>query len=329
MWRAFHLHYHDDQDRLLAALRPRWCQWLIQGRAERLFFVRYWLGGPHLRIRGEWSGDADASLFVQELREWAGTYFALFPSTASWSAERIARVDAELRSSDPSAVAVPASPDECILECAYHPEEARYGGPSAMALSHELFGLSSLVALHRARLDPAQRPGRLENLALVLRLLLAASTEIEDLAALCRYPPESARRIHRKLIEQASALFDRQPRLFESALADAEGGHASPTDSPEDRLAQGLARLGHYLPGEERRRIVSSHVHMTMNRLGLDNREELLLLHWASRLVDLVEPVRVGERSSGPLAETQLLAELKRLTRKTLWAVATSSPESA
>src|SRR5829696_6797537 len=80
VWLGVHLHYAGDRDRALAEwLRPLAASLLADGLARRFFFVRFLLGGAHLRLRVE-VDEADAPAAAARMHREAAAFLARFPS---------------------------------------------------------------------------------------------------------------------------------------------------------------------------------------------------------------------------------------------------------
>lgn len=100
------------RDLLVEHVAPLVDHVLSEGLAERFFFIRYWEGGPHLRLRFERPHDAVHAELERR-----------FPL---WAAQRLDYVE-------------------------YEPETERYGGPEAIGIAEDCFALSSRVALQILR----------------------------------------------------------------------------------------------------------------------------------------------------------------------------------
>ena len=79
-WQAFHLFYHADRNLLLLRLiRPLVGSLARAGAIDRFFFVRYELGGPHVRLRLR-STPGAMDVVEERVREASADYFARWPS---------------------------------------------------------------------------------------------------------------------------------------------------------------------------------------------------------------------------------------------------------
>jgi hypothetical protein len=140
-WFCLHVFLSDQQasnDFLLEWLGPK----VRALHAERWFFLRYWHGGPHVRIR--WKG-LDAECRAQVLSEaaavvprWASrapptreNYYG----THSFDGEKLNVAD------------LPWWQEGSVISLQYEPEWVRYGGIHGLPVNETLFELSSSIAL--------------------------------------------------------------------------------------------------------------------------------------------------------------------------------------
>ena len=290
-WRAYHLFYHGSRDRLVAELvRPLVQALRADGDVTAFYFVRYDLGGPHVRLRlhparGR-AGGVDAAV-----REAAAAFFARCPSTEPLSAEAILRQNAGIVSTDPLAsdAADEVHPDNSLREFPTLFEVERYGGARLFRHSLDYFVLSSGEALRLAG-APEFSGGQ--------RLATAGRLCVDQAWGLARDAAEFTRLLGyagwmltgewtARFVQRADEAFERQravhTRLLRNelrALAEAPDAAASPA------LAKGARRLarGIRAAGDDERWIIgASQLHMTANRLGVLNAEELYLGQILSR----------------------------------------------
>lgn len=274
-WLAFHFHYHERQDRLLEELlRPLVASLVERGEIDSFFFVRYLLGGPHIRLRVRLCGDGQA--MAAEVRGTAERFFAAFPSRATLPEDKILAINREILNNDPTERDEAVHPDNFVRPAPFHPEIERYGGPELFPQSLAFFAISScrvLRWLHEKAGDPGSR------LSFAFHLLalqaLGSSRDGQELLALLRYPMagEAASAL---LVEKGDAAFERQKESHVQALrrrveAIVDGPLFGGELLAERTLEGALREVG------ARRGILSSHLHMTANRLGLKNAEEIYL----------------------------------------------------
>jgi hypothetical protein len=286
-WRAYHLHYHEDQDRLLREmLAPLVARLRHEGRIGRFFFVRYNLGGPHVRLRWQPLGDpADAE---GALAAAAADFFLRAPSTASLPEATVRKLNRTVLRIDP--LAGPQD-DVVVPDNSWQPapvrfEVERYGGHGRLGATLDLFTASSeraLVLLDELR---ALSEGRAQThfVRLVLQLAAAFAGDDEELvAALAGYGMRFMGSAFAPCAEKADHFFAAHAEVL-GALADEALAPAALDGEPL------VAAVRRFLPaleglGEKKRwHVAASHLHMTANRLGLLNPDEVYL----SRLAELV-----------------------------------------
>lgn len=290
-WRGFHLFHHGDRDRVVEGfVRPVAASLLAEGRARRFFFVRYALGGPHVRLRLE-VGEEDPSESAEteaRVRRAAEAFLACHPSPEPLPEGRVREQNRELIASDPF-----AGPDDDVVfpdnSLAGHPvrfEVARYGGPALLDASLDLFAVSSLVALGFVTGAEGRPPRR--RPAEVLRLLLAQAwplaRDAEELSALAEYGVRMFGRPLSGLLPVADAAFERSRAALCALVRGEVAAFSGPGGGPPlAEASRALAWTVREAPDEARRTLSAAQVHMTANRLGLANADEVYLSRMLSR----------------------------------------------
>jgi thiopeptide-type bacteriocin biosynthesis protein len=196
-WISAHLYYHDALDDLLCrAVRPLVGELAAGGLIDGFFFVRYWQGGPHVRLRVLLRDQAVARPVERLIKARIGRFFARCPSQAVVRAEDYLRTAGWLSQHEfaPGPTSVdravdratvePLQPNNSLRYVAYVPEADRLGGPAGVAAFEPHFMDSSALALELidANLSEQRRTGR----ALAM-MLLAAAAAIPDLKRLARF----------------------------------------------------------------------------------------------------------------------------------------------
>ncbi|AHH17905.1 thiopeptide-type bacteriocin biosynthesis domain-containing protein [Nocardia nova SH22a] len=253
------------------------------------FFVRYWLGGPHVRIRTVDSGDA------VELLALARQAFDSIVPQGNPELDQDAYLDAvrDLATAGEGGIAIdpgdlrPAG----VYPAPYVPEYERYGGAAGFDTITRVFTHSSAIAL-RALAHDAVTPNIRMNAALlyVLRVMSDYAREFgrEEACALA----EAGRAFwHRQLSGERAGSGARVP-VSESAVAKAAGlvrdlRAAGP--GAFDVLAPGPADITELLRGwnpQRRHGILISIIHMHNNRLGCGGRPEYALFHLVSHVMN-------------------------------------------
>lgn len=288
-WRSFHIHYHANLDRLLLDFLPPLLAALIDAsEIDRFFFVRYELGGPHLRLRLRLAAAPDPGLeqvgsASSRVAQRAAAFFRQHPSTRSRPPEQIQQHNEAILASDPYETDGTVYPDNHVRAVDLVPETDRYGGPSLQAVSFDYFTLSSVEALRFLHAHGGLPRAR--QLPLLFRLLAREAAgfarDADELLALVEYSFTAPGSAMSGIVQRGARLFDERKeffcRLLESSIATKPEVVAPTAD-----LGTAAYRLAAELVGVEpeiRLRIVSSQMHMTANRLGLGNPEEVYIAY--------------------------------------------------
>ncbi|WP_101254618.1 thiopeptide-type bacteriocin biosynthesis protein [Streptomyces barkulensis] len=283
-WHAWHLHLGSTarslHDRVIEdVIRPT----VAEAAPQRpWFFIRYWQGGPHLRLR---VGDLDDAAYerterlLRERLESAGRLAPdeepVDPGGYRREAERLAAAG-ELEAGTPVEDLTPPG----VHRRSYEPEYERYGGPALMPAAERLFQLSSELTVRLLPRLPDQRARVLAG----LRATMAAAAALGDGADQAAYYAH-AYRIWREWGTGFGYGEEQLDRLCGIGRDGAAGGagagrtQAPPADhGPFAGWHRALAAHARDVlrgtsthPG----RVVFSHVHMFHNRLGLNLVEEL------------------------------------------------------
>ncbi|GAA3463438.1 thiopeptide-type bacteriocin biosynthesis protein [Saccharothrix longispora] len=300
-WVSAHIFHRGDQDLLITSALAPVCQELTRaGRVDSWFFLRYWEGGPHVRLRLHATAHADEvrAIVARTCRH----HLATHPSPPDdWSqhsyeplarrlanGERMSRWDNRLR------------PVDTVEFSTYRPEHHAYGDGAALAAVERHFTESSLVAVPLLTADPQRRAA----VALAMLTLAVAVCQPDParagagLAALRAPQPPEFYRAHRdELRDQARhlwplassaptsadplAVWARSVHTLHAALtrARAEDGF-TPTDalSPFASLARALRPEDPAVPY-----VVLRCAHLLCNRLGMPTATESQLASLTAR----------------------------------------------
>lgn len=341
-WISCHLHYHEDLNRVVRGfVQPAIVALRASSWIDAFFFVRYSLGGPHIRLRvrplpGRWDE------VLAALQDFAQELLARAPSTKSLDEEVVRRTTDSILSFDPNEADNSIYPDNSLAFRPFRPEVERYGGSQRLQASLDFFVLSSVTAVQFiVQHGEAPRPIQLEHaLRLLLQQAAGFAADETELLDLLRYGMDSwSGGGPPKVLEKADKVFALQTdaflQLFRTRLSDvrsslAEGERAS---RAVDFLILGAAKLSAVLNGADRAtraRIGGSQLHMTATRLGIGNAEEVYI----SRLLTstLRELSARGEGDLSWLGERAANAEenpgeaLSALLPSALSALAASTP---
>lgn len=164
-WLGLHVFYHDLNrfDHLLVTgVYPILDELKIERDVRKYFFIRYWEGGPHIRIRilaQENNVTKTKAVVEQKLI----SYFKKYPSRVSFD-------DPQKYYNQLNEQGGELYNNHTIKEFKYNPEYQRYGGQCAMSIAQSYFHLSSDVALNviKAYMD---KRNKLYSIAMDMMLL--------------------------------------------------------------------------------------------------------------------------------------------------------------
>lgn len=287
-WDSWHLHYHQDLDRLIdTLLRPQLEAWLRRNEIDRAYFVRHPLGGPHVRLRVRRTPGTDRDHLDRDLTTAALAFFEREPSARSWSPEAILERNQVIMANDPAESDDAVHSDNSLHRAVFVPEVERYGGWASLEASFDAFHVSTLTVLDViARRRAMSTPRRGPAFGLLLRWAWGASASADELATLVRYPPPKRFATFAKASERADQIFEqRRDDLVAQVSAELDALLAGVPD-PLARAGAALRRAVMPTDGGAWPRIATSHLHMTANRLGLLNAEEIYVSRLVSRTLE-------------------------------------------
>lgn len=260
---------------------------MLAGKASSWFFLRYWHGGPHLRIRFR---DVDAKAhaeFESRLADWLGNH-----PTGIRAVERES-FRAHFGTADPE----PWHEHGEVARAEYLPETERYGGAAALAACEEVFHTSSRIAA--AVLSKGDRSAvLLAGLDLMMTALSATGGHALDAVRSARryfaswdFVDESSSDAHTAW-GRAEAIRRSNPEAW--SLRSAQVEHVVRTQPATThglwhRTVQNLMSTLEKLQagaglGNDPMNIFWSVIHMMNNRLGLSIGDERAISWLASRV---------------------------------------------
>lgn len=275
-WMSFHAFCPTDRDALLMqVVQPVVAELWAGGIADRFFFIRYPEGGEHVRLRLRIAPERDPAPAADRALALLQASCAEFRRTRSGAAER-----------PPERIEV--------VPAIFELEIDRYGGPRWFPCALAFFALSSLDAL-RFVAHWSQQPRARQLIEILVRLTrqaIGAARTVAELRGLADYVADWRPRMA-PILARADQMFERSgPELTrqvrEVFATAATAAATAPPGTPEAHLAhaRGLAAALDGLEGEARWRALGSQMHMTANRLGLNNPEESYLSGILCRCLD-------------------------------------------
>jgi hypothetical protein len=173
VWLSAHVFRHDDLDTLLTEqIGPLGAELAADGLIQRFFYLRYWEGGPHVRVRLQ-TTTANPSRLKSILTERLGAYLRAHPSRhpvgpsayAAWS-EHYAKMEGR-RYYDRLLYAA-----DTIVFSDYVPENDSFGHGRSLLAVEKNFCDSTEIALRTLNIPPRQRlsPAMAMTLATMISL---------------------------------------------------------------------------------------------------------------------------------------------------------------
>ncbi|WP_055547089.1 thiopeptide-type bacteriocin biosynthesis protein [Streptomyces kanamyceticus] len=277
-WTSFHLHAASNAQSVIDRVVTEAVGPVAGGRPW--FFIRYWQGGPHVRLRL-------AGLDAAEVARTEAELTRLLADAGRLRAAEQPLSTGDYRADATRFAANESGADRHVQElrppgvhpATYEPETERYGGAALMPRTEELFQLSSELVL--ALLPHVTSAGA--RSALALRATISAAAALGG-------PEEQAAYYANSVVAWRSwaAGFGCTPEQLDR-LCSVEGtrGGAAATDparhGPFGSWHTGLGDLVGEIrattqvhPGQ----ILFSHVHMLHNRLGRSLFDELRTYAW-------------------------------------------------
>ena len=297
-WLSLHVFLADpvQSERYLRdCLAPAIARWRADQVLERWFFIRYWEGGPHLRVRLAGPIAHDGQHAMAMLAEPIAGFRAQHPPT------REAYYSGHVFDGQPVVEdELPWYPDGSVVNIGYQPELLRYGGQYAIDASEQLFELSSRLALSVCKATGNNQDARLSSaFVLMAAAVLACGEGLPGVATFfAQYGSLWTSSVGRAVQDTAAQPSQDQMRLLFRLEQEAQAGWtgnsahavwAAGVRQLAERLralhAEGRLNLpfdGRTSVGEEMCRnsvlgIVGSQIHMLNNRLGIPPAGEFLL----------------------------------------------------
>ncbi|WP_214416748.1 lantibiotic dehydratase C-terminal domain-containing protein [Sphaerisporangium fuscum] len=304
-WTAFHvfLPYSMQSDYLGRVVRPL----LTDLPAVRsFFFLRYWQGGPHVRLRFAGEGTTWRARVEDALRAgvpgFTGTQIAEYEYESSAQA-RLAALEGEQPIGLRGLGTVTAE--------AYVPEPAKYGGPAGVAIAESVFVATSGALLRLLPGRPASGPPVGEAARIMLESLAGIGLDAARMRGFMRryaddwqrYQPPDARDRWAALYAKVRTPF---ARMLEAILPGDHRSEFASIYAGARREAELLDPRGPAKPVTELQvagvpflSCVANYLHTTNNRLGVHPAQEALIARLAAQALTDFGTSPVPGRSEG------------------------------
>jgi thiopeptide-type bacteriocin biosynthesis protein len=287
---------------------------------SRFFFVRYWEGGTHVRLRllPRLHGQ------IEEIRQTIEPLISRFiqerPSLFDADSQKLVPIMQNLFEIEYGSVAfhlkygtegyIPLAINNSFSYVPYEPEYKRYGGPAGVEIAEKHFHVASMVALQATRDTNSQIRASLlgMSLQLMLHLVWAFVKEKREAASFFRFyskqwesmgvTPTQMSKFDKKYEHQAKNLtthiyqaekINKMPDLIKSPLLSQWLTHTRwLRENVTSAYELGALKFEPAVASETEAfwRLLTSFIHMMNNRLGVHIREEVYLAHQLSRALE-------------------------------------------
>ncbi|GAA1329520.1 thiopeptide-type bacteriocin biosynthesis protein [Saccharothrix algeriensis] len=322
-WQATHVHYAGNADPMIVhGIAPLVRDLRERGLVERWFFIKYWLEGPHVRLRLLPAAGVDPELVRSETRAALTAFLrrrpALYEADADGLADLyhrmfLAEYGQERWDETYGESGMPLRANNSCHEMPYEREYGRYGGVAGVELAEWHFEVSSDLVAGLLRTTNVHVRTVLLGLAAQLSATMCFSflgtaervakflddyrtfwetTYQENSDEYHESFDKSYARMADKLAERVAAAAEVALDHASAADSDARRGWASHCADLRDRVAE-LARAGalEFSRGPvadvdgASAILLSSYLHMTNNRLGVSILDEIYLSYVLRRAV--------------------------------------------
>lgn len=289
-WQSLHIHRYADQDGFLVhGLAPELERLRASGAADGSFFLRYWKGGHHIRLRLRTSPET-----AQQVADRLAAHLARHPADTPLDAEEFGPAQATMAALEAETTAELLPPDS-VHHAAYTPETGKYGGDLGVAIAERFFEASSDTALATLARLPGGSAGRLgAAFSMMLRGLcsarLAPDAMADFLAHYCvlwspyvfdRFLadwPALLRARREPVGRHAAALLARPPEQPDDPFGRAVGTAWRELTTSAGTVLPAVTLGGAAAPAARRRQILLvGYLHTHNNRLGLTPEQEAFL----------------------------------------------------
>ncbi|MFF8595401.1 lantibiotic dehydratase C-terminal domain-containing protein [Streptomyces sp. NPDC015220] len=229
---------------------------------DRLFFLRHWQGGPHLRLRVRLTSPAAEPAARATLAAHTAAFFRALPPSQAMTEHQYDALAARLSAREPESEPGTLAPNDTFAFLPYRPEHAKYGHGAALRSAEDAFAICSELATDAvlAEWGPARRQAH-------CFALLAGSLDASAAAPVRPAPDVVARYRNRRAALLAVA------RAARTAAPEGAGGRAG-----ADPVTRWLtACLDARRQAADPARLTGHLTHLACNRLGVRLDQEATL----------------------------------------------------
>ncbi len=292
-WLAFHffIHTYEIQDIFLRDYLQLALETLKEDkRLQQYFFIRYWQGGPHIRLRFIKTQSEDMGVEMAILSAF-DRFNRAYPNNISLESEQYYQ-NHTFDGVPVSANALYWFSSGSVVAKPYEPEFERYGGQGVMDHSERLFEASSDLVLELLK-DPKMTISKKMIISLDLFQIAACLAENQSqfyhIYSQIWSSHKSEHLNYNKLIFDYMKVYQERQRQIIGAIS--QTPYAKWHQCLKAALEAILTQQTTYPDGMiARNSLLASHIHMTNNRLGVSPQFEFLL----SEVSALIHERRVG-----------------------------------
>lgn len=282
-WVSAHLFYQGDLDRVLVGLiAPLLAELSDRRMVDLAFFLRYWDGGPHIRLRVSLA-DPTAEVDVRELiTRRAAEYFAHHPSPDHLTQEDYRRSAREHGAWEGVVPAERLYPNNTAVFLPYEPEHHRYGTGESITAVERHFADSSRLAL-TAVMDRA--PSKRRVTAVLCFMALAWMLTSPDLRRTARrqleaHDTSSSEAAYRQERDKLQALVEIMRKTHDGWRSLPEGSNLKIWAASLNHMTTTLRTSDGAPPAE---RVADLCAHLFANRIGVPIDAERSLRYLVAR----------------------------------------------
>lgn len=276
-WVSAHVFCHADHDRLLVELVvPLLAELATDGLCQQYFFLRYWEGGPHVRVR-MLAAPADHGELRERVVERCERFFDDQPATRTVAATDYVQSAARLAHREGRHHYVrQLYPNNSVVFLPYRREHDRYGYGASMEAVEQHFVESSRIALG---LVAAGITSRQRDTAALSMLLLTWLGLLESEGSVDH---SLARTTSHAVTEPDPLQRQTARRLAERMRGIAAQGSAAVGDGAFAAWTRSTARLQTALSNPPAWQVLDTCGHLVCNRLGVLPDSEAYLRYLAA-----------------------------------------------
>ena len=313
-WISIHIFYNNDPHPVLVdCVLPLVALLRERRQIDRYFFIRYWEGGPHVRLRlapAEGITDDDIKQVAEPL---LNAFLRRRPSLFDHRTKTMGPMYAHLYEVEYGKAKllekygpdgeIPYFPNNSFCYVDYEPEWSRYGGEVGMELAERHFEVSSDIVL--AYLHDTNTHVRSVRLGQGFQILLHfCLVLLQDRQRICRFLDTYVEFWKRNYFSQGVGLLNKAERSYGrigrhvgKGIREIVACHQSTStgrtrlehrwiehaQSLRDDIVTAVATKRLQLPAEANsdaiEYLLTSYIHMTANRLGISIADEVYLAY--------------------------------------------------